>query len=90
MSLYIAAYDIADDARRTAVAHVLAGYGRRIQRSVFELWLDPEDIPDLCLELGARLELDDAFLLYPIDDRPHRRRLQWQTPPDPWDPVILL
>ena len=90
MSLYVAAYDISDDARRSAVAHILLGYGHRIQRSVFEIWLDPDDIPDLCLDLGARLDPSDAFALYPIDERPGRRRLQWQTPPDPWDPVLLM
>lgn len=32
---YLVAYDIADDRRRTQVAHVLASYGDRIQFSVF-------------------------------------------------------
>jgi len=90
MSLYVAAYDISIASRRESVARVLLGYGRRIQRSVFEIWLEPEDIDDLCLDLGARLDPKDEFALYPIDERPGRRRLQWQSSPAPWSPVILM
>lgn len=36
----VVAYDIADDRRRDKVAKILAGYGERVQFSVFECRLD--------------------------------------------------
>jgi CRISPR-associated protein Cas2 len=38
---YVIAYDIAHDARRLRVAHVLGGYGDRLQYSVFLLQARP-------------------------------------------------
>lgn len=37
---YVIAYDIADDGRRTRLAHLLEAYGDRVQYSVFECDLD--------------------------------------------------
>jgi len=90
MSLYIAAYDITCDRRRARVARVLDSYGERAQLSVFELWLDPDDLPRLRLEVGALLHVNDAFDLWPIDERGSRRRVSWQRSPEHWNPVILL
>jgi CRISPR-associated protein Cas2 len=39
---YVVVYDITDDAVRTRVASLLAGYGRRVQESVFECEADDE------------------------------------------------
>ena len=44
MSLYVATYDISDDRRRTQVSRVLLQYGTRLQRSVFEVWLEPAEL----------------------------------------------
>jgi CRISPR-associated protein Cas2 len=38
---YVAAYDVADDRERGRVADLLAGFGFRVQHSVFELRLSP-------------------------------------------------
>jgi CRISPR-associated protein Cas2 len=40
----IVAYDIVADSRRSKVAAVLQAYGDRVQRSVFVLWLEQEDL----------------------------------------------
>jgi CRISPR-associated protein Cas2 len=41
---YVVAYDIADDGRRNRVARFLEGWGRRVQKSVFECELSPEEL----------------------------------------------
>ena len=87
MSLYIAAYDISEDNR----AHLGFPRPHRLRPSHPALGLRdlarprghprPHD-----RALGSRLSMEDAFILYPIDDRPGRRRLQWQAPPTPGTP----
>lgn len=53
---YVVVYDIADDAIRTRVASLLAGYGRRVQESVFECVVDDErDLEGLTECLGCVL-----------------------------------
>ncbi len=39
MYTYLVCYDIEDDRERTRLAHLLEGYGRRVQYSVFEVHL---------------------------------------------------
>ena len=90
MPLYIAAYDISLDNQRERVARVLNRYGDRLQRSVFEVWLDPEDLPELRREIGALLSKSDAFELIPVDERPNRKRLRWQRPFEQRGPVVVI
>lgn len=78
MSLYIASYDIADDRRRTRVARLLLQYGTRIQQSVYELFLDPAELPEFRGELGVLLSVRDHFTLFPVDERGTRATLSWQ------------
>ncbi|VTS05373.1 CRISPR-associated endonuclease Cas2 [Tuwongella immobilis] len=81
MSRYVAAYDIARNSRRDRVARILREYGRRVQRSVFEIDIDPEDLNDLQLRIGSLLARDDRFDFFPIDVRFPQRRLSWQRNP---------
>lgn len=90
MSLYIATYDICHSGRRSSVARVLKRYGRRLQRSVFEIWLEPEDQADLRRTIGPLLSKTDHFDLVPVDLRRPEHRLRWQHKPNDWDPVLLL
>jgi CRISPR-associated endonuclease Cas2 len=88
MSLYIAACDISDDDRRQSAAHVLLRYGERLQQSVYELWLEPEQVRILCREIGPLLAVTDSFYIFPIDERGSRATLAWQRPPAVFQPVI--
>ena len=90
MSLYIAAYDVENSRQRARVARVLRRYGERIQRSVFEVWLEPDELPELKREIGPLLAKTDAFDLYPVDLRPSRPRLRWQRPPSAYETVVEL
>lgn len=81
MSLYVAAYDIRRDTSRYQVARILLRYGRRVQRSVYEIDLEPEDVVDMKREVGPWLDANDQFDLIPIDTRNPKFRLRWQRPP---------
>jgi CRISPR-associated protein Cas2 len=78
MSRYAVCYDIAHDGRRGQVARILLPYGHRLQRSVFELWLDPEDLPELRRRVGPLLAKTDHFDIFPIDSRRPEARISWQ------------
>ncbi len=81
MSRYAACYDIADDRSRRHVARILLGYGRRVQWSVYEVSLDPEDLRELRATVGAWLAKTDRFDIFPIDTRRPEARLSWQRRP---------
>lgn len=90
MSHYVAAYDISDSRHRERVARILTRYGQRVQRSVFQVWVEPEELPRLRREVGAYLAMDDAFDLFPLDCRDPCRRICWQHAPPGREPVMML
>jgi CRISPR-associated endonuclease Cas2 len=90
MSRYVAAYDISSDLHRTAVARVLLRFGERLQKSVFEVWLEPEEIAMLRCEVGPLLNDGDTLELIPIDQAPTRSRWRWGEPLDEYAPVVVL
>lgn len=90
MSRYVAAYDISNDRIRERVARVLVRYGARLQWSVFEVWLEPEDVPEFRRAIGSLLSKTDEFDLIPVDERPNRTRLRWQLPIEKYGPVNVL
>ena len=90
MSLYIAAYDISRHSRRARVAEILLEYGRRVQRSVFEIEVDPEELDELRFRIGVLLAKTDLFDLFPIDRRFPKRRISWQRSPVVEDSVIVV
>lgn len=65
--LYIVAYDIPDDKRRTKVHRVLCGYGTWTQYSLFECWLTRRQFIELQADLARHLRPDrDSVRLYPL------------------------
>jgi CRISPR-associated protein Cas2 len=44
---YVISYDVPDDRRRQKIADVLEGFGTRVQKSVFEVHLEPSHYADL-------------------------------------------
>ena len=85
MSLHWAAYDISRDSSREAVARILLRYGRRLQESVFEIEVEPEDLSDLRREVGPWLAASDLFDLVPVDTRRPESRISWHREPNPPD-----
>jgi CRISPR-associated protein Cas2 len=66
-NLYIAAYDITDDARLREALHVVKGYASGGQKSVFECFLNRRERQDLLNEIGAVIDpMKDRFMLLPL------------------------
>jgi CRISPR-associated protein Cas2 len=64
-ALYVIAYDIPDDKRRTKVHRVLCGYGQWTQFSLFECWLTRRQLLELRAKLSRHLvEERDSVRLY--------------------------
>jgi len=63
----VVSYDIHDDKRRTKVMKTLAGYGERVQYSVFECELRPADLDRLKERLRDLIdERQDDVRFYPL------------------------
>jgi CRISPR-associated protein Cas2 len=53
--LTVVVYDIADNRRRTKLATLLEGYGRRVQESVFECFLSLDEMKRLHQRVRGRI-----------------------------------
>ena len=67
--LVVVVYDIPNDKRRTKLANFLEGYGRRIQYSVFECFLDLNEMQQLCQAIEKRVNAEEDNV-----------RFYWLTP----------
>jgi len=66
-TLYIIAYDIPHDRRRSKVHRVLCGYGSWTQYSLFECWLTPRQLLELRAKLVHHLDArSDSVRFYPL------------------------
>ncbi|MCW6038823.1 CRISPR-associated endonuclease Cas2 [Spirulina subsalsa FACHB-351] len=64
---YVIAYDIPNDKRRKKVADLLEGYGVRVQYSVFECVLTPQQYGELSARLKRRMNMsEDNIRVYPV------------------------
>lgn len=67
MLLYVVAYDIPCQKRRTRVANVLSAYGQRVQYSVFECVLSWQQFRELRVRLQQVVKLpEDSVRMYPL------------------------
>jgi len=89
MSRYTVCYDVSHDGRRARVASILLEFGRRVQRSVFEVSLDLDELAELRRRVGPLLARTDLFDIYPIDTRRPEARISWQRSPVPPDIIIV-
>ena len=66
-TLYVIAYDIPADKRRTKVHRVLCGYGGWTQYSLFECWLTRRQLIELQAKLARHIRPDvDSVRFYPL------------------------
>ncbi|GHU30419.1 hypothetical protein AGMMS50256_17320 [Betaproteobacteria bacterium] len=78
MTFYVIAYDTPDNRRRKCIARLLAGFGKRIQKSVFECDLDAERLQRLRRELIKEIDpVEDKVRFYPLCSRDLSRALVW-------------
>jgi len=59
---YAISYDISDDGRRNSASRILERYGTRVQRSVFECNLTPDQLDKLMNELEPAIDTDEDSL----------------------------
>lgn len=66
-ALYVIAYDIPSDRRRTRVHKTLCGFGRWTQYSLFECYLTEKELVALRGRLGKLLKAEeDSVRFYPL------------------------
>lgn len=64
---YLVAYDISDDRRLQRVAKVCEDYGIRVQKSVFECDLEPEQFEEMWSRMLQEIDPDeDLVAAYPL------------------------
>ena len=65
---YVVAFDISNGKKRNAVAKACHRWGFRVQRSVFEIFMDSSDVGDFTEELLGLINPEhDTVRLYPLD-----------------------
>ena len=65
--LYVVAYDIPNDKRRTKVHKTLCGFGDWTQYSLFECFLDARELVQLRARLDTLLNpQEDSVRIYPL------------------------
>ncbi len=64
--LHIIAYDITEDSPRTKLAKFLLDFGDRVQHSVFEADLEPEDVERILARAETLIEPTDSVRIYPL------------------------
>lgn len=65
--LWVAAYDIPDNRRRTKLHRLMQAYGLPVQRSVFECYLESAERADLTRKAKALLDpREDDLRLYAV------------------------
>ena len=73
--LRVIAYDIANPKRLRQMARICADFGVRVQKSVFEFWLDEERFDELWRRLCAAMDPEeDTLIAYALDEKAARRR----------------
>jgi len=66
-TLYVIAYDIPDDKRRTKIHKMLCGFGEWTQFSLFECFLDAKELVSLRAKLHDLVNpQEDSIRLYPL------------------------
>lgn len=74
--LYLVCYDITHNRRRSKVAHLLEGYGIRVQKSVFECILEKPQYVLLMRKLEKYLKAEeDQVRFYPMTVHTRRKVL---------------
>ena len=72
---YLIAYDVASDRERARLARLLAGYGDRVQYSVFEAELSTKDVQEILSVAAEMVAKTDSLRLYPACEQCARQIL---------------
>lgn len=64
---YLVIYDISSNSTRNRTSKLLDGYGRRIQKSAYEVSSSPKSLRALLLQVEKMLIAGDSIRAYEID-----------------------
>jgi len=65
--LIVVTYDVTDNKRRNTIASELKNYGARVQKSVFECHLEPDQIEEMKEALEILIDIGtDHIRFYPL------------------------
>lgn len=83
--LVVVVYDIPDDKRRLKLSNFLEGYGRRVQKSVFECFLSLLEMQELHQKVKRRVKLneDNVRFYWIAADAVPRTLTLGSEPPEP-------
>jgi len=91
---YVICYDIPDDRRRARLAHLLEGYGERIQFSVFTALLDQRLFDIVSSRIEQSIDpAEDKTIIFPVCRAcSSKRRLfgMAQGQGDKWEEVVFI
>lgn len=90
--LVLVVYDIPDNKRRTGLATFLEGYGRRVQKSVFECFLTRQEMKSLHRDVERQINTTEdnvRFYWIPADALPKALTLGSPVPEPPPDYYII-
>jgi CRISPR-associated protein Cas2 len=90
--LVLVTYDIPNNKRRTRLATFLEGYGRRVQKSVFECFLSLGEMKALHQKVQSRIDPEEdnvRFYWVPRDALPKTLTLGSPPPAPPPDFYII-
>jgi CRISPR-associated protein Cas2 len=66
-TFYLLTYDITDDKRRLKIAKIMESVGDRVQHSVFEAYLSPQDLDKLLKRVKKVLAAkEDSLRIYQL------------------------
>jgi CRISPR-associated protein Cas2 len=96
-NVYIIAYDVVVDKRRTKVHKLLKGRGDALQYSLFHCALSPTELVDLKTAMWDALNLkDDRLVILDLGPQTGRATIaidSWgkplEEPPEPGEPMIV-
>lgn len=90
--MVVVVYDIADDKRRLKLSKLLEGYGRRVQESVFECFIELTELPRLRQAVARKVKLpEDNVRFYWIPANAVSQTLTLGSePPQPPPSVYII
>ena len=82
-------YDIINNKKRTGFAKFMSGFGRRVQKSCFEVRISQKSFDKLLRQIGYYCDTDDNIRVYRINGR--SEVYNWGRPVKVVeDPVVIL
>ncbi len=67
---FVVCYDIVDDKKRTRIAKIMEGFGKRVQKSVFECFLTDREFEEMKKKVEKEMDFEiDSINYYLLCER---------------------